>query len=412
MYTETNESEQFLGVPRYIGTKYSSRRDTILAMVLRIQSPKLPRCCFRSEEPMNLRIACRHDNMIAYRLIDESMMSPSQWHFWQAIHSEMKCPTTNLVLFVSLAVSLWIACPAAAAGFSSKVLSDLINGSSSSVGLLETDDPRFAVAVSQDETDLPATPVLMNVVELLAQYAAMDYSGRTRGRHGTVMESYPQIEIAVLPAGPSTSVEIRLVIWAIYRGVIEIIHRKMFKQSDITFTWDDRVVGNVYITRPLDDVSGSRNFTDSAATPMLENSTNLDSSIGRFGWIPIYTPNAQTLPPQDVFILAMSIIKIIAQHPIDDKVEGAFHMGSTFANAHMEVYLQERRSPRTRPPYFQYSHLLEAVRRIPAWMLQNRRFADMYASISSASRGVGHVLMAKGPFNPRPSDIARGITIS
>lgn len=361
---------------------------------------------------MNLGIACRYDIMIAYRLIDESMMTPSQWHFWQATHSEMKYPTTNLVLFVSLAVGLWIACPAAAAGFSSDVLSDVINGSSSSVGMLETDDPRFAVAVSRDETDLPATPVLMIVVELLAQYAAMDYLGRTRGRHGIVMESYPQIEIAVLPAGPSTSIEIRLVIWAIYRGVIEMVRENMFKQSDIAFSWDGRVIGNVYITRPLDDVSRSRNLADGAATLMLENSTNLDRSIGRFGWMPIYTPNGQTLPPQDLFILIMSTIKLIAQHSMDEKVEGAFHMGSAFANAHVEVYLQERRSPRTRPPYFQYSHLLEALRQIPAWMLQNRRFAEMYAAISSASRGVGHLLMAKGPFNPRPNDIARGITIS
>ncbi len=324
----------------------------------------------------------------------------------------MKFSATNSALFGSLVVGLRIACTVAATVLTPNIVSDLINGSSSSTGMLEADDPRFTLEITYDEIELPTTPVLMNVVELLAQYAEMEYMGRTHGRHGVVLESYPQIEIAVLPAAPSTSVQVRLVVWAIYGGMIELVGRNMFKQSDIAFSWEGRLVGNVYITKPLDDSSNPNNLTNGLTTPVVGNTTNLDASIGRFSWVVVYTPDAQNLPPKDVFIMVMGTIKLIAQHPMDEKVEGAFHMGSAFANAHVEVYLQSRRIPRTKPPYFQYSHLLEALRRTPAWMLQNRRFAEMYSLIASSTIRVGQMLLAKGPFVPPQNEITRGITFS
>lgn len=324
----------------------------------------------------------------------------------------MKVSASNSALFVSLVVGLRIACSVAATVLTPLVESDLINGSLSGKGMLEADDPRFAVEVTYDETDLPTTPVFMNVVELLAQYARMDYMGSTRGRHGIVLDSYSQIEIAVLPATPSRSIQVRLVVWAIYEGMIKIVGQNMFRQCDIAFSWEGRLVGNVYITKPLDGFSNTSSLTNGLATPMLGNSTNLGANIGHFDWIPIYKPNGENIPPKDVFIMVMGTIKLIAVHPMDQKVEGAFHMGSAFANAHVEVYLQSRRFPRTRPPYFQYSHLLEALRRTPAWMLQNRRFADMYSSISSGTRRVGQMLLAKGQFDPRQVGIAANITTS
>lgn len=324
----------------------------------------------------------------------------------------MKLSATNFALFGSIVVGLRTASSVAATLLAPLSVSDIINGSFSRNGMLETDDPRFAMEVTYDETDLPTTPVFMNVVELLAQYAMMDYMGRIHGRHGIVLDSYPQVEIAMLPATPSASVEVRLVVWAIYGGMIEIVDKNMFRQCDIAFSWDGRLVGNVYITKPLDDVTNTISLTNGLATPRSENSTNLDANIGRFDWIPIYKPNGQNIAPKDVFIMVMGTIKLIAVHPMNQKVEGAFHMGSAFANAHVEVYLQDRRVPRSRPPYFQYGHLLEALRRTPAWMLQNRRFADMYSSISSGTLRVGQMLLAKGAFDPRLDGIARDITFS
>lgn len=317
----------------------------------------------------------------------------------------MKLSATTSALFGSLLVSLPIACSIAATASTTSVLDNLTHGSSHILGLLQDDDPRFTMEITYDETDLPTTPVLMNTVEILAQYAEMDYLGRTRGRHGIVLESYPQVEIAVLPAGPARSIEVRLVIWAIYGGILEIVKKNMFKQSDITFRWDGRAVGNVYITKPLDDLSITSNS-------MLGNLTNLDANIGRFGWIPVYKPSAQNLPPKDVFIMVMGTIQTIAEHQMDEKIEGAFYMGSAFVNAHVEVYLQDRRLPRRTPSYFQYGHLLEAVRRIPAWMLQNRRFAEMYCSISSTTLPVGQMVMAKGQYYPHLNGITGNISIS
>lgn len=288
------------------------------------------------------------------------------------------------------------------------VWDDLINGSLSSLGTLQHDDPRFTMQFTYDETELPKTPVFMNAVDILAQYAEMDYLSRTPGRHGRVLDSYPQVEIAVLPAEPATSVEVRLVIWAVYGTIVENVSENTFNQSDTAFFWDGRQVGNVYITRPLDEASRISNLTNNLMLNEVENSTNLDANIGGFGWYPVYKPGALLLAPHVVFIMVMATIKLIAENPMNAKIDGAFHVGNVFANAHVEVYLEGRRIPRPRPPYFQYAHLLEAMRRAPGWMLQNRRFAEMYCSISSAGLPVGQLLLLLGQFVSPLFDGARG----
>lgn len=95
------------------------------------------------------------------------------------------------------------------------------------------DDSRFSMKAMYGESDLPVTPVFMNTVELLARYAEMDYMGRTRQRHGIVLPEYPQVEIAVLPAAPSTSVEVRFVVWGMYDGICDMVEKHMFKENEI-----------------------------------------------------------------------------------------------------------------------------------------------------------------------------------
>lgn len=90
------------------------------------------------------------------------------------------------------------------------------------------DDPRFAMQVIYGVTDIPITPVIMNTVGLMAHYAEMDFLGGAR--HG-----YPQVEIALTPAPPAITVEVRLVIWALYGAVIDMTFNNGFKESEIPF---------------------------------------------------------------------------------------------------------------------------------------------------------------------------------
>ena len=316
-----------------------------------------------------------------------------------------------------LSPSLLIWCLLAAFISASDLPSSILNGlsiSQSSHRLADEDDPRFSMRITYGETDLPATPVFMNAVELSARYAEMDYLGQTQQRHGIVLPAYQQVEIAVIPALPATTVEVRLVVMAINAAVMNMVYAKRWKESEAEIRWDDRVKAHMYFTEPLDDPVNSDNRTQHLIpipTGLAPNNTSL-STNAQFNWVPVYKPYGQEILAKDVFLLALGAIRMIAPYPGTEKITGPFHVGSELVNANMQIYLHNRRFPRPVPPFFRYSHVLEAVRRIPGWELDRRRFAEFFCSIQVSRRPLGVLLMEKGHFVPDSMGPVENITIS
>ncbi|KAL8753600.1 MAG: hypothetical protein Q9184_005375, partial [Pyrenodesmia sp. 2 TL-2023] len=179
----------------------------------------------------------------------------------------------------------------------------------------------------------------MNAVELSARYAEMDFFGRVRQRHGIVLPAYPQVEIAVIPAPPATSVEVRLVIWAIYAVVLNMVHTRRWLESESEVRWEDRVKAHLYFTKHMDDSLSSINRTqDPTPTPSsgISNMTSPFTANAQFDWIPVYKPNGETLQAKDVFLLTLGAIKTIAEYPITQQILGPFHVGSFQVDAHLE----------------------------------------------------------------------------
>ncbi|KAL8920998.1 MAG: hypothetical protein Q9172_004240 [Xanthocarpia lactea] len=256
-------------------------------------------------------------------------------------------------------------------------------------------------------TKLPATPVLMNAVELAARYAGMDFLSRVHQRQGIVLPEFPQVEIAVVPAPPATRIEVRVVIYTIYAVILDMIHGQRFNECEVEVFWDDQVKGYVYFTEPSDDSLSARDHIKRRASSPSSNNTTVPQELTNttaqltdalFNWRPIYKPDAKNLRPYDVFLLALGAIKVVAPFPGSEKVPGAFHVGSEIVDAHLEIYLHQRRVPRKSPPFFRYSDVLAAVRRIPGWELANHRFAELFCSIEVARRPVGSMMMNKGQF--------------
>ena len=288
----------------------------------------------------------------------------------------------------------------------------LPNATSSSTSLYDNDDPRFSMQFIYGENDVPITPVFMNVVELMARYAEMDFRGRTGQRQGVVLPSYPQVEIAIIPAPPATSVPVRLVIWGLYSAVVDRVVENKFKDVEIVLLWSNRPVGYMYFTTPAEDDLGSSSESTHAFDPIILNSTASISQIPNttyatnntladaFAWTPMFRPNGKSLLAKDVFIMCMAVIKSIAPQSPTDKVESPFHVQSELVNANLQIWFHRRRVPRTKPPYLEYGLVLDVARRIPAWMLLERRFAEAFFSVFAYGKPVGHLLIERGPFNP------------
>lgn len=319
----------------------------------------------------------------------------------------------------------------------SELPSFILNGFSSSQSsprLVGGDDPRFSLKIEYGETKLPPTPVLMNAVgqystflsqslpkgstdseiflELSARYAAMDFLGPVQQHHGIVLPAYQQVEIAVIPVRHATTNQVRLVIWAIYASVMEMVFSKRWVESEVEVRWEDRAQAHIYFTRPLDDPLDSNNRTqDPTAISARETLNNtLRPANAQFDWLPSYKPDAQKLQAKDVFLLALGAIKLVAPHPVTEKITGPFHVGSALIDANLQIYLHQRRVPRPVPPFFQYGHVLEAVRRIPGWELEHRRFAELFVSIEAFRRPVGWMMMEKGAFGGRLTGSAENVT--
>lgn len=279
-------------------------------------------------------------------------------------------------------------------------------------------DPRFGFKAIYGETNLPLTPCFMNVVELLAQYAELDWLSKIRQRHGVVLPSYPQVEIAVLPAAPATSVEVRLVIWGIWVGVRDIIARSNYHEAEFEVFWERKLVAYIYFTKPMDlQVTGS-NGTLGPDEPLtllpspneitggildISNSTQSTSGAlneGQFMWAPVVPPGAKVLTVVEVFLTVMAGLKNAAPHPALEKVPGPYASAAIDVYANVQFYLHKRRVPRTKPPFFQYIHVIKALRLVPGYMLEKRRFSEMFFSMMVSNVVVAEGYLEKGHYVP------------
>ena len=279
-------------------------------------------------------------------------------------------------------------------------------------------DPRFGIVANYAETKIPVTPCLMNIVELLANYAELDWMSSVRVRQGVVLPSYPQIEFAIIPSAPANSVEVRFVIWGIWVGIRDMVSRNIFCEVEFDLYWDERVVAHMYFTKPMDLGPSSSNETlgtdepltlsptsNGTASVMLDSSnstTNLSDTLNeeRFSWTPTFPPEAKTLTIFEVFLTTIAGLKNAAPHPALKKIPGAYASAAVNVDASLQIFIHQRTTPRPRPPYFRYIHVIKALKLVPAYMLAQGRFAELYFLMQVNGLPVGDGYLRRGAIPP------------
>lgn len=330
------------------------------------------------------------------------------------ICSLLACLFTAVNTLAFTAVNTLAIVPSTQNPSSAFLTSPLVN----TTALDSTIDSRFGFKAVYGETDLPLTPCFMNVVELLGQYAELDWLSRVRQRHGAVLPSYPQVEIAVLPASPATSVEVRLAFWGLWVAVRDIINGNNFHEAEFEIFWERQVVAYIYFTKPMDLRLASNNGTlgtDESLTLLTSPNQTTDgifdtsNSTGNtpdalndetFTWIPIFPPTSRPLTVVEVFLTVMAGLKNAAPHGASDKVPGPYASAAIDVYANVQFYIHKRRTPRTRPPFFQYIHIIKALKMIPGYMLQKKRFSELFFSMEVSGLQVGEGYLEKGHYVP------------
>ncbi|KAL8758948.1 MAG: hypothetical protein Q9199_001108 [Rusavskia elegans] len=289
---------------------------------------------------------------------------------------------------------------------------------SSKLWLTAEDDPRFSMNIDMSDTRLPPTAVLMNAVELAARYAELDYLALVPQRQGIVLPQFPQVEIAIIPAPPARTVEVRLILYTIYQTILEMKFGDGFKESEIEVYWDNQIMAHVYFTPPMDDSSYATGQFKALKSPLAGNTsipenktTNItDVSINTvFEWTPVYEPNGYNIPPFEVFLLALGALKVVAPHSTTTRVGEPLHIGSELVNANIQIWPEVRRRATA---HLRYGHVLEAVRRIPGWQLARHRFAEFFCGIEANRQPLGVVLVQKGHYEPNLGEGVRNVSTS
>ena len=281
-----------------------------------------------------------------------------------------------------------------------------------------TIDPRFGFKAEYGETNLPVTPCLMNVVELLARYAMLDWMSKVGSRAGIVLPEFPEVEIAVIPAAPAASVEVHLIIWGIWAGIRDIIQTKNFHEAEFEVYWESKVVAYIYFAKPLDLSVTSSNETQGTGETLtllpslndttggtLDNFNSTDESSHAlnkepFSWDPFFIPDGKTLTIFEVFLTVMAGLKSTALHAASEKVPGPYAAAAVDVDANVQFFLHQRRSPRPKPPYFRYIHIIEALRLVPGYMLDKRKFRELLFTIEIDGIKVGEGYLEKGRYVP------------
>ena len=238
-----------------------------------------------------------------------------------------------------------------------------------------------------------------------------------------VLPEYPQVEIAVLPAAPATSVEVRIVIWGIWVGIRDIVIRNRFQEAEFELFWEGKVVAYISFTQPMDPQVVGSNRTlgtnesltlfsnpNEAASDILDASNSTGNSSGalnegRFTWKPFFPPNAKTLTVVEVFLTVLAGLKNAAPHPASEKILGPYASAAVDVYANVQFYLYKRRTPRTKPPFFQYTHVIKALRLVPAYMLEKKRFCELFFDMEVSGLAVGEGYLEKGHYIPPHFDL-------
>ena len=353
-------------------------------------------------------------------LIDERPQCISFFHICSFLKMKCLSATVGQICF-------WFACLCTTANTiaiispSQTLSTTFTNAQLLNTTLFSSDiDPNFGIVANYAETKIPITPCLMNIVELLANYAELDWWSSVRVRQGIVLPSYPQIEFAVIPNAPANSVEVRFVIWGIWVGIRDMINRNKFVEVEFDLYWEEEVVAHMYFTKPEDPGPSSSNETlgtdgpltlsptsNGTVSEMLDSSnstTNLSDTPNEdgFSWNPLFPRTAKTLTIFEVFLTVIAGLKNAAPHPALDKIPGAYASAAVNVDACVQIYIHKRTNPRPRPPYFQYIHVIEALKLVPAYMLAQGRFAELFFLIQVNDIAVGDGYLRSGAIHPPP----------
>lgn len=277
-------------------------------------------------------------------------------------------------------------------------------------------DPRFHIGIAYGREDLDRTSCLMNTVDALATLAGLDFLSRQGDFHGH-MTQYPKAYIDITPVWPATDVENRIAVWGLFFGMKDMITTNTWKDTSIELNWENVVVAEIIIG-PSETSSSALKATLNSTTSLLNTSTAQNSISGtdslavpRVSIDFHFLVGGQPLEDIEVYYIVMAALKNLAEWPSTDPVDPYVQRCTDY---NVEMTFPAGASPHARGYFYQYRWIIESVRRIPAWMLGEGRWAELGLGIFLDDAWLADAYLTRPPY-PRLAKVAlqgANITVS
>ena len=259
-------------------------------------------------------------------------------------------------------------------------------------------DSRFSIRAGYSNIRLQPTAVLVNAVNVAARLAVLDFNKRSIVDIAP-LQKYPDVKIDFVPVPPMIAVETKILVWGLYGGINDIVGRKQFKEVEFDLLWNGKVVAWLRFEKAVYDTVGQTaerkqpvsephllqaSKQNDTIPPGLQIDTGLTTSPARFVFSAQYTPYSKPLSIFQVFMSVFSALVQIAPLAANSDVKELAYEAQDF-NSRIIVFKTERKVPQK----FEYRWLIEGLKRIPEFMLESAKFAELGWKIEVNGREVG-----------------------
>ena len=271
-------------------------------------------------------------------------------------------------------------------------------------------DPRFDIGYTFDTPVLPVTPCLMNALAAVSGLAVENFSGNVTPRTYTLAD-YPSVSIVTDATVTSKTIEIRFVLWGIWKGIQYMILSDQFRNVLLTLMWKGAVVGYVFVVRS-GTALGTIRDNDSATLSQRSDASSVSddtvklSQINR-SMVVTYPTDEETLAVSftfgggtftiyEVFFTVLSALASLAESPKDRRLQ-YISLSPEYYNTRLAIY-DPREHPQTSAPILNCEETLVAMAMIPRFMVQKSDFREVFISIRVDGVLIGKGFMERGRF--------------
>ncbi|KAI4234283.1 MAG: hypothetical protein L6R40_006829 [Gallowayella cf. fulva] len=246
--------------------------------------------------------------------------------------------------------------------------------------------------IVHDNTDVNPFRLLLNAVDALAIIGLQDIRGRLPASRFQLTK-YPSVVIDVDPAAAATDVMNLAASLCVYHGVSDVLRRRIYKE--VTIICEFRM-GSVkeMLGVSLRTISPDPDKAMSVSASNGTESTMAVSDALRPHFF--YVHDAEALDYTDTMVTLMYSIMHLSRQSKTAVMPRTYTDPGTHWDACIIFPGDGPRPPRGPPPYLEFRWVIGTLRKVPDFMIQQRRFAELGIHFRIDDVYLGSAILKKG----------------